>query len=49
MDRFAQYWQAREQARVDLERGADANEVGAYLWSFRIATEDDEVLWGATA
>lgn len=49
LDRFSQYWQARQQAQVDLERGADANQVGAFLWSFRIATESDGVLWGASA
>lgn len=46
VQRYRQYWQAREQARVDLARGADPDAVRRFLDSFEIATYDDEVLFG---
>lgn len=43
-ERYRQYWAERVRAQHALAQGADREQVRQELWSYRIATEPDEVL-----
>ncbi|WP_394277721.1 hypothetical protein [Luteococcus sp.] len=42
---YRQYWAERVRAQHALAQGADREQVREELWSYRIATDPDEVLF----